>query len=48
MDAETRRGRLKIYRFGRLVRIDIRDLEEYIRQAREHQCCDTASAGAEQ
>ncbi len=35
LDAEVRSGRLRIHRFGRLVRIDSRDLEEYIRQARE-------------
>jgi excisionase family DNA binding protein len=35
LDAETRSGRFRIHRFGRLVRIDKRDLAEYIRQARE-------------
>jgi excisionase family DNA binding protein len=35
LDAETRSGRLKVHRFGRLVRIDVRDLAEYINDARE-------------
>ena len=35
LDAEARFGRLKVHRFGRLVRIDARDLAEYIRRARE-------------
>ena len=35
LDAEVRSGRLRIHRFGRLVRIGARDLAEYIRQARE-------------
>ena len=33
--AETRAGRLKVYRFGRLVRIDVADLAEYIRGSYE-------------
>jgi len=35
LDAETRSGRLRIHRFGRLVRIDKCDLADYIREARE-------------
>jgi excisionase family DNA binding protein len=35
MDTETRSGRLKVHRFGRLLRIDMRDLEDYIQRARE-------------
>jgi excisionase family DNA binding protein len=34
LDAEMRAGRLKVHRFGRLVRIEAGDLAEYIRQAR--------------
>jgi excisionase family DNA binding protein len=34
LDAEVRCGRLKVHRFGRLVRIDSRDLAEYIQQSR--------------
>jgi excisionase family DNA binding protein len=34
LDAETRSGHLKIHSFGRLVRIDAGDLDEYIRQGR--------------
>jgi excisionase family DNA binding protein len=34
LDAEVRCGRLKVHRFGRLVRIDARDLVEYIQQSR--------------
>jgi hypothetical protein len=33
--AETRTGRLKVHRFGRLIRIDSRDLDEYIQNACE-------------
>ena len=35
LDLEVRSGRLKVHRFGRLVRIDAGDLAEYIRQARQ-------------
>jgi excisionase family DNA binding protein len=35
LDAEARAGRLRIHRFGRLVRIDTRDLADYIRAAKE-------------
>ena len=34
LDAETHSGRLKVHRFGRLVRIKASDLDEYIRQGR--------------
>jgi excisionase family DNA binding protein len=33
VDSEIRTGRLKAHRFGRLVRIDSRDLEDYIRRS---------------
>jgi excisionase family DNA binding protein len=35
LDAEIRAGRLKVYRFGRLVRISASDLAEYINAAKE-------------
>jgi excisionase family DNA binding protein len=35
LDLEVRSGRLKVHRFGRLVRIDIRDFADYIRQAQQ-------------
>lgn len=31
---EIKAGRLKAYRFGRQIRIDVRDLEDYILQCR--------------
>jgi excisionase family DNA binding protein len=34
LDAEARSGRLKVHRFGRLVRIEAGDLADYIRQGR--------------
>ena len=44
LDAEVRCGRLKVHRFGRLVRIDARDLDEYIQQSRaDNQLRETAA-----
>ena len=46
IDAETRSGRLRVHRFGRLLRIDARDLEDYIRQARQQECRYAERTGA--
>jgi len=35
LDEEIRAGRLRTYRFGRLVRISASDLGEYIQSAKE-------------
>jgi excisionase family DNA binding protein len=35
LDAETRAGRLKVHRFGRLVRISASDLAEYLKNSKE-------------
>ena len=35
LDTEVRSGRLRIHRFGRLVRIDAQDLAAYIADARK-------------
>ena len=35
LDAETRAGRLKVHRFGRLVRISASDLAEYLKNSRD-------------
>ena len=35
LDSEMRAGRLKVHRFGRLVRIEAGDLDEYIRHGRD-------------
>ena len=42
LDSETRSGRLRIHRFGRLVRIEAGDLDEYIRQRRNEAPADSA------
>jgi excisionase family DNA binding protein len=42
LDAEARSGRLKVHRFGRLVRIDADDLAEYIRQGRDRAAAELA------
>jgi len=42
LDAEARSGRLKIHRFGRLVRIEAGDLAEYIRRCRDRAAAELA------
>jgi excisionase family DNA binding protein len=42
LDAEARSGRLKVHRFGRLVRIEAGDLAEYIRKCRDRAAAEVA------
>ena len=42
LDAEARSCRLKVHRFGRLVRIEAGDLAQYIRQCRNRVAAELA------